>query len=137
MAWYDVIFEPVNLQGMQTSKQDLIKNLEKASVYLGYMEYAVDERHNIANYRGKIDKTVEVLKLPDTAYSNIKSALKIARAVSDLSKIRYIHNDPEKAAYAFGRLFAGIGELAQYLPPPVNGYFEIFAEAEMFFVNMR
>jgi hypothetical protein len=138
MGFWDILFEPLPLDGMlKIDRQHLISNLERASVYLENMEYVVDERHKVAEYRSKIDKTVEVLKFPDTAYRNTKSALKIAMAVRELSKIRYIPNDPNRAALAFGRLFAGIGELAHYLPPPVNGYFEIFAEAEMFFVNLR
>lgn len=135
MGFFDVLFEPVSLGGM--TKADLIDNLEKASGYLNAMEYVVDERYKVAEYRSKIDKTVEVLSLPDTVSQNVMSALKIARAVDDLRKIGYLQNDPTGAALAFGRLFAGVGELARYLPPPVNGYFEIFADAEMFFVNLR
>lgn len=137
MGIFDAITQPANLEILWKTKGDLIKNLEKASSYLEYMEIGMDERHKIGKYKGVIDETVKVLKLPDTAYSNVKSALKVARAVSELNKISYIHQQPERAAIAFGRLFAGIGELSHYLPPPINGYFEIFAEAEHFFTSLR
>ena len=137
MGIFDAIMKPANLEILWKSKKDLIKNLEKASSYMEYLELGAHERHKVGEYRAKIDKTVEVLKLPETAYSNVKSALKIARAVSELSKIHYVNMQSDRAALAFGRLFAGLGELAGYLPPPISGYFEIFAEAEMFFVNIR
>jgi hypothetical protein len=138
MGFLDDLTAPVGL--MSATRQELAKNLGIASGYLGAADLVFDEKHKIAEYKSAIDTTVMVLNAPETAasfFDDIKSAMQIAKAVSDLRKIRYLHNDPDRAAYAFGRLFAGIGKLAYHLPPPVDGYFRIFADAEMFFVNIR
>lgn len=49
-----------------------------------------------------------------------------------------IQKDPEKAAMAFGKLFASAGRLGKRLPNgPWSGYFEWLANSENFFTNMR
>ena len=63
------------------------------------------------------------------------TGIKIVKAVSDLRG--NIRDNPQRAAKAFGKLFSGIGELASYLPFPINSYIGIFAEAEDFFENIR
>ncbi len=63
------------------------------------------------------------------------SVVRITQAVYDLRG--NIRDNPQKAAKAFGKLFSGIGELANYLPFPVNSYLAIFAKAEDFFENVR
>jgi hypothetical protein len=138
MGFFDDLTSPIGIWG--STRQELSKNLATASGYLEHAEMIFHEKHKIGEYKSKIDMTVKVLNAPETAASiinDLKSTMQIAKAVSDLRKIKYLHNDPDRAAYAFGRLFAGIGKLSKYLPPPVNGYFEIFADAEMFFVNVR
>ena len=138
MGFFDDLTSPIGIWG--ATRQELAKNLAIASGYLEHAEMIFHEKHKIGEYKSKIDTTVKVLNAPETAASvinDLKSTMQIAKAVSDLRKIKYLHNDPERAAYAFGRLFAGVGKLSKYLPPPVNGYFEIFADAEMFFVNTR
>ena len=138
MGFFDDLTAPIGLWGV--TRQELSKNLSTASGYLEMAEGVFDEKHKIGEYKGKIDMTVKVLNAPESAravINDLKSTMQIAKAVSDLRKIKYLHNDPDRAAWAFGRLFAGIGKLSRFIPPPVNGYFEIFAEAEMFFVNIR
>ena len=137
MGFFDDLTAPIGIWG--STRQELAKNLATASGYLEHAEMIFDEKHKIGAYKSKIDMTVKVLNAPETAASiinDLKSTMQIAKAVSDLRKIKYLHNDPARAAWAFGRLFAGIGKLSKYIPPPVNGYFEIFAEAEMFFVTI-
>ena len=138
MGFLDVLTAPVGI--LSASRRELAENLATASSYLEKAELVFDERHKIAEYRSKIDLTVKVLNAPETVDSfvkDLKSAMQIAAAVRDLRKIGLISSDPDRAAYAFGRLFAGIGKLAHYLPPPADGYLTIFADAEMFFVNIR
>ncbi len=59
MSWIDIIFAPISLPGLQVKKQDLIKNLEKASAFLEHMEYVVDERHRVVEYRNKMTVRVK------------------------------------------------------------------------------
>ncbi|MEP7212839.1 MAG: hypothetical protein ABI791_07180 [Acidobacteriota bacterium] len=137
MGFWDEVFKPLpSYKNFHKSKEELIADLERASSYLGAAEMVIDDAERISVYRDKIDQTIQVLELPETTYKNIVSGIKIANAISDLGKIN-ISQNPQAAAKAFGRLFSGIGELARYLPPPINGYFEIFAEAEHFFEDMR
>ena len=138
MGIWDDITAPVGI--LSASRRQLAANLATASSYLGKAELVFDEKHKIAEYRSKVDLVVSALNAPETVDSfikDIKSAMQVAAAVSDLRKIRFLNSDPDRAAYAFGRLFAGLGKLAHLLPPGVDGYFAIFADAEMFFVNIR
>ena len=61
--------------------------------------------------------------------------MKIVKAVSDLRG--NIRDNPQRAAKAFGKLFSGIGELAEYLPFPISSYLSIFADAEDYFETVR
>jgi hypothetical protein len=139
MGLWEKLWEPIPLYwgNYEDVRGQLVNALEKASRYLEYTEYIVDDQNSeiIANYRGKLDKVVEVLELPNTLKRNYLTVVKIISAVSDLRGD--IRANPQRAAKAFGKLFAGVGELAAYLPPPINTYLEIFAEAENFFEDLR
>jgi len=134
MGLLDDLLKPLPLFSNDLRKQ-LKNNLEKASEYLGYAEYFVNDGHKLIEYRGKIDEVVKVLSLPDTAIKNVMSVVKIAHAVSDLRG--NIRDNPQRSAKAFGKLFSAIGELANYMPFPINTYLALFAEAENFFENIR
>src|SRR5688572_8123004 len=104
MGFFEDLTAPIGVFG--PIRQELSKNLATASGYLGHAEMVFHEKHKIAEYRSKIDMTVKVLNAPESAASvinDMKSVMQIAKAVSDLRKIRYLHNDPDRAAYAFGR----------------------------------
>lgn len=137
MGFWDELTKPlpINIWNLNSVRKQLKGDLEKASEYLGYAEHFVDDGHKLIEYRGKVNEVVKVLSMPDTAVKNLMSAVKITQAVYDLRG--NIRDDPQKAAKAFGKLFSGIGELASYLPFPINSYLAIFAEAENFFENIR
>ena len=80
-------------------------------------------------------KTAQVLALPNTIVTNINSARKIYDALDSLKGS--IYKNPTGSAKAFGKLFAGVGELARYLPWPASSYVGMFADAENFFVDMQ
>ena len=48
-----------------------------------------------------------------------------------------IRDHPEDAARLFGALFVGAGTVAEYLPPPANGYADFLKGAGNFFTNIR
>ncbi len=126
---------PVPFWNLNEMRAKMISSLSDASGYLEVAEYFVDDMGKLQEFRSRIDKTVEVLSLPDTVVKNYMTAMKIVQAVADLRG--NIRQNPQRAAKAFGKLFSGIGELAHYLPFPVNSYIAIFAEAEDFFENIR
>ncbi len=134
MRFLDIVLKSIPIYSSDIRKQ-LKSNLETASAYLGYAEHFVDDGHKLVEYRQKVDHVLSVISAPDTAIKNLVSVAKIAQAVSDLRGS--IHDNPQRSAKAFGKLFSGIGELARYLPFPVNTYLELFAEAEDFFENIR
>lgn len=138
MGFWDKLIEPLEmswLQGPSKVKEKIINSLEFTSQALEVAESFIDDVDKLSDYRAKIDKTVEILSLPDTIIENYGSAMKIVKAVSDLRG--NIRDNPQRAAKAFGKLFSGIGELAEYLPFPINSYLAIFADAEDFFENVR
>jgi hypothetical protein len=121
--------------GKRTEK--LSEALYEASSYIQIVEMAVDDitREKLSDYRLPLEKTAQVLALPNTIITNINAARKIYGALDSLKGS--VYKNPTGAAKAFGKLFAGVGELAQYLPWPANSYIGLFAEAEDFFVNMQ
>lgn len=134
----DTLFRPMDLALIYKpgeAKKRLQQDLERASDALMIAEAFVDDIETLRGYRSKVDEIVHMLSLTDTVISNVRSAIKIYGAVSDLRG--NIRNNPEKAAKAFGRLFSGIGELAQYMPFPISSYLGIFKDAENFFENVR
>lgn len=138
MGFWSDVFRPLpSLKDIHKTKQELIEDLETASEYLAVAEDLIEDGNRLTEYRCKITRTVEVLSFPDAKYKNIVTGMKIARAVSDLDHIGDIAHNLQAAARAFGRLFGGMGELARHLPPPVNGYVAIFAEAEDYFESLR
>lgn len=139
---YDVTAEAyiVRMGGKQTlidALDNASAGLEDVSTSLNFAEVFADASvaSKLENYRSKLVEMAEKLALPGTAIKNYQAAMKILEGVNGLrGKIR---DNPQAAAIAFGKLFSGIGELAKYLPPPINGYFGIFADAENFFETLR
>lgn len=117
MRFLDIVLKSIPIYSSDIRKQ-LKSNLETASAYLGYAEHFVDDGHKLVEYRQKVDHVLSVISAPDTAIKNLVSVAKIAQAVSDLRGS--IHDNPQRSAKAFGKLFSGIGELARYLPFPVT-----------------
>lgn len=121
--------------GKKTDK--LSEALYEASTYIQVAEMAVDDitRERLSSFRVPLEKTARVLALPNATVSNINSARKIYEALDSLEGS--VYKNPTGSAKAFGKLFAGVGELARYLPWPASSYIGLFAEAEDFFVNMQ
>ena len=137
MGLWDDLWKPMPFPVWKLNEMrgKLVSALNDASGYLEIAEYFVNDADRLSAYRSKINEVSNVLSLPDTVVKNYLSAVKIIQAVSDLRGD--IRKNPQRSAKAFGKLFSGIGELAQYLPFPVNTYLEIFAGAEDFFENIR
>ncbi len=141
MSFWNDLTKPLNYDVMRrqiwfyTSKNELIEDLEFASSNLKIV-YSSDKDSIYKSAKG-LEDIIKILKLQETAVKNFHSAKKIVEAISALKKIGSIRDNQEAAAVAFGKLFSGVGELAEYLPPPINGYIGIFKDAENFFSNVR
>lgn len=84
--------------------------------------------------RGLLGITSKIVQVLDTA-EKIEAVEKIIDALNDIPED--ISSDPEKAADAFGRLFAAAGKLGELLPPgPWSEYFTLLSNARDFFSNM-
>lgn len=132
------IYELISLSTSE-GKQKFVSRLENASYLLFAVENSgslgVEASHKIRQARGALNKTIEILSLPDTAINNFEAGLQIVDALNGLGG--NIADDPVKAAKAFGKLFGGLGKLAAYLPPPVRYYVQLFEGCEEFFSNMQ
>ena len=121
--------------GLKEKVQEGLKYASQAVDYALTMPLDAKSRATLTNVKGKIGEMSKVLSKYDTAIKNYNSAMKIVHAAADLRGD--IRADPQRSARAFGKLFSGIGELSHYLPPPINGYFGIFKDAENFFVTLQ
>jgi hypothetical protein len=83
---------------------------------------------------GKIGGTLETgLNVAGT----VRDVIKFVAAVEEVEGLD-IRAEPDKAARAYGRLFAAAGNLGKRLPDgPWSAYFELLGHMEDFFVNMR
>lgn len=138
-------FEMLELYKPGVAQKKVLEALDSASENLGdvstalrFAEFFADDEIGgvLGTYSEHVSGFAEKLAMPGTVIKNFQSAMKITSAVTGLKG--KISDNPQAAAKAFGKLFAGIGELASYLPfPGVGMYLEIFAGAEDFFENIR
>ncbi len=137
------LFDPLDITWIWNSSQmksKLLDGMSDASTGLGMLEYMVSSGEDLATvrkYKDALDKTAVWLQTPEAVVENYKAAMKISRGISHLRKIGPIHNDPAGAAWAFGKIFKGIGDLSTHLPPGLAGYLGIFRNAETFFTDIR
>jgi hypothetical protein len=82
---------------------------------------------------GKIGQTLGTV---DTVCKDVEALRKIHAAVNELSDESLIERDPQRAARAFGSLFAGFGTLANHLPEPAKSYAQILEGCGDFFANV-
>ncbi len=68
---------------------------------------------------------------------DLKAIMSIHAAIRILDDDQVIRKDPDKAAKAFGALFAGFGRLCRHLPSPAKEYGQFLEGAGDFFYNMR
>ncbi len=141
MSIWNDIGKPLNIKvmmrqnGFYTSKDQLIEDLEFAASTLKTLNSL--DKNKVYYFAEHFEKTIKILKLRDTIVKNYNSGKKIAEAISILKRMGSSLDNQQAAAQAYGKLFSGIGELAEYLPPPINSYLAIFADAEDFFENIR
>ena len=132
------VYELISLS-TSDGKKRLVGKLEYASNMLLVAEtldsFASNDLQHLRKLRGGLNKTIEVLNMPDTVLKNLEASMQIVDAIQGLDG--KISDDPVKAARAFGKLFAGLGKLAEYMPPPVRYYVQLFEGAEEFFSNMQ
>lgn len=86
------------------------------------------------------EKFGSVTKVLGTGLSIRSAARDIVHFIDAIATLEEldIRQDPEKAAKAFGKLFASAGRLGKRLPAgPWSAYFDWLAESENFFTNMR
>lgn len=137
-------FEMLELYKPGSAREKVLEALESASESLGdvstalaFAEFFANEEIGAAlsGYGKHISEFAGHLSKPGTIIKNFQAAMKITEAITGLRG--KISDNPQAAAKAFGKLFAGIGQLASYMPFPFSMYLEIFAGAEDFFVNLQ
>jgi hypothetical protein len=82
----------------------------------------------------KISETIETVQ---NICLDLKAVMCIHAAIKILDDDQVIRRDPDKAAKAFGALFAGFGRLCRHLPSPAKEYGQFLEGAGDFFYNMR
>jgi hypothetical protein len=118
----------------------IAEDLNEATAYLEYAKY-VPEFDEIVGRLSQVQDGVNAvsggLSRAVNLCASIKSVSKIRNSIAVLSQLDDLRSDPEAAARAFGTLLSGVGELAQFLPPPANGFLVILRDAKDFFVTLR
>jgi|SRR5579872_1462023 len=84
-----------------------------------------------------LEKIDEGLEKVDNFCKDFIAMWRIHAAIKVLNDPGVMYEDSNRAAEAFGELFAGAGRLARYLPAPANQYADILAGCSQFFVKMR
>jgi hypothetical protein len=137
------LLDPLDMHWIYSTKElrEKLKNgVEQSAQALSYLKHIVgsgEEYNRLLKYEEGLGKAGEWLSMPETVVENIAAAYKITRGFKHLSKIGNIRNDPEGAAWAFGKIFKGIGDLSSHLPAFLGAYLSIFSEAENFFLDIR
>lgn len=137
------LFDKMDLNWIWSTKelreklQTGVEQSEEALSIYKYLVQSGEDFNKLQEYQDALGKTADWLSKPEAVVENYKAAMKITRGVQHLRKIGNIRNDPEGAAWAFGKIFKGIGDLSSHLPPFLGAYLSIFSSAENFFLNIR
>jgi hypothetical protein len=124
--------------------KDKVDIIERIKIWAG----ACAQSTELQNLKDAADKAQRAIQVAQGVAAFVKmngdSAAKLGKASEAVGKVSetlgkdgIIQQDPDRAALAFGKLFAGFGRLANHLPPPANAYAQILEGCGDFFYNMR
>ncbi len=141
---YDAIVRPISLSEVARAAsmhdtEKLASVLERsATAARATASYLDDAEASQALIEGAyaLDEISKGLRAGRKFHKDFKALSGIYSAWNDIDG-GMVRSNPQRAARAFGRLFAHTGTLASYLPPPLDSYAEFLSGFEDFFENMR
>lgn len=87
----------------------------------------------------RIGRAVTMMRSIEAGLGHLQTARELAdlyTALASLERIGSVSSNPQAAAVAFGQLFAALGALCRFLPPPLDSYGEFLSQMGPFFSNM-
>ncbi len=138
----DKIFEPVPIFEIalaMNSPKKLAETLERSASAARTTAAFIGDQKAAEALEGGADALDDIAGHINTGlkiHSNYKAVVGIYLAWKEIDP-GSISQNPQRAALAFGSLFANVGVLAENLPPPLNVYAEFLAGFENFFSDMQ
>jgi hypothetical protein len=130
-----------NIEQVKSLVEHAANQTKRAKNVAAFANTAVELGKAGEKLEAAADKLHEITEKSSTAIGDVKAACDIAEAVSVLNDWGTPNSKTsnEEAAKAFDKLFGGVADYFEKLPPPVNSYAKILEEIGRtnFFSNMR
>lgn len=127
----DLASDIADLQTSVDVAERLLRSRRNAAE-LGLMgRHLTQARQNLRSLSSGLSRTTDIC-------SRLQSVDRVTTAAATLNRLGAINQtNSRQAAQAFGQLFAGLGDLASLLPPPLSTYAQFLSGMADFFVNME
>lgn len=135
--WAGACAQSTELQNLKDAADKAQRAIQVAQGVAAFVKMNGDSAAKLGKASEAVGKVSETLGTINDVCLDIKAVGQIHDAIKVLNQDGIIQQDPDRAALAFGKLFAGFGRLANHLPPPANAYAKILEGCGDFFYNMR
>lgn len=135
--WVGACAQSTELENLKDAAEKAQRAIQVAQGAAIFSKRNGDSAAKLGKASEAVGKVSETLGTINDVCLDIKAVGQIHEAIKVLNQDDMIQKDPDGAALAFGKLFAGFGRLANHLPPPANAYAQILEGCGDFFYNMR